>query len=1356
MAFITKTCIRYFLLLLFFPSFILLAQNKSETSGFKENVGQIVDQKGTANNAVAYLLHTRGLNVQLKKQGFSYDLYDIKTVPLTKEDALFFPEHPTITKPKTSSQYSFHRVDINFLNANPNVALIGKEKSDDYENYYTSSINTPVAKVYTYQKVVYQELYPNIDLLFFIPDDHSKAVEYNFILKPGARLSDIQFEVKGAKTDLEDNKIKMRVRFGSMEEVMPASWIEDNQKNRKEIAIQYKKIKKNTYGFAGPAGYNDKTIVIDPVPIRLWGTYYGGSGSENINDIITDNLNNIYISGITSSPNNIATAGSYQPDLTTGFNGFIAKFDPNGNRIWATYHTAFPIVLCTDKDYNVYFAGDTTTPVAQLTTPGCHQPNKDIHRDAYVVKLNTNGLREWGTYYGGNFNDSARGIIADNANNVYLCGQTDSGTGIATAGSHKPNIDAANSTTDAFLVKFSTQGVRIWGTYYGGTGAESFNSCLISDDNFLYAVGGSWSNNNIATPGAYQTSLNGGSDNIIIKFGLDGQRIWGTYLGSTANDNIHFGKLKGTAIYLVGKTMGQSGIGTPGTFFETFQLIPNIMPSIIESSYIIKFDVATQEKVWGTYFPDMIMGLSANQNQDVYFSGYTKISTGITTPDAYMPTKINASYNSTVYLVKLNSSGQREWGTYYGGEISDQMGLTAVDSSNDIILYGTSVSRTGIATTGSHQPDFASVPTGNTIGADTFLVKFKDCHSATTASSNSPVCINGNLELTASGGTNYQWSGPNGFSSTLQNPTIQNVTALHNGQYSCVITGTGGCDNTITLNVTVGNAAIPTPSLLNLPAINGDCNTVITTIPTAQDNCSGLIQGITTDPLTYTIPGSYTITWHYGSGTNSITQTQNVNITATPEPTASNPQSFCIQQNATIADITISGQNILWYDNLNGNIVNTGTLLQDNTTYYASQTLNNCESSLIPITVSLVTTPLPNATTSQILCDNQNATLADIQITGNSIKWYDSSTGNTILPATTIIQNNTTYFATQTINGCEGPRIGIHVTLTHTVNAQDYATYICDDQNNNTELVDLTSFNTNIVSDTSINFSYYTTLSGAENQSDNASINNYTNYGLTMGSNIVYVRAQAANGCYQVVRLTLTLVNPPRIEIPDVMAICSNNTIILNASGNYSSYLWSTGATTSSITVSQPGNYTVTVTQNHGMVSCSTTKNISVVTSNAPVIRNIVTTDWTENENTISVILTGGSIGNYEYSLDGIHFQNSNSFTNLSSGNYTVYIKDKNDCGQTTKDVFLLNYPKFFSPNGDGHNDRWRIKFSNYEKGLTVRIFDRFGKFIKELKHNDSGWDGTYNGAPLPATDYWFVVIRKDGKEHRGHFSLIR
>jgi gliding motility-associated-like protein len=84
-----------------------------------------------------------------------------------------------------------------------------------------------------------------------------------------------------------------------------------------------------------------------------------------------------------------------------------------------------------------------------------------------------------------------------------------------------------------------------------------------------------------------------------------------------------------------------------------------------------------------------------------------------------------------------------------------------------------------------------------------------------------------------------------------------------------------------------------------------------------------------------------------------------------------------------------------------------------------------------------------------------------------------------------------------------------------------------------------------------------------------------------------------------------------------------------------------------------------------------------------------------------------------------------------------------------------LPYPKFFTPNNDGFNDTWTIDFNYLEPNSSIRIFDRYGKLVKELRNNDS-WDGTYFGRILPATDYWFMVTRKNGSEFKSHFSLKR
>ncbi|MGK4569401.1 T9SS type B sorting domain-containing protein [Flavobacterium sp. 3HN19-14] len=86
----------------------------------------------------------------------------------------------------------------------------------------------------------------------------------------------------------------------------------------------------------------------------------------------------------------------------------------------------------------------------------------------------------------------------------------------------------------------------------------------------------------------------------------------------------------------------------------------------------------------------------------------------------------------------------------------------------------------------------------------------------------------------------------------------------------------------------------------------------------------------------------------------------------------------------------------------------------------------------------------------------------------------------------------------------------------------------------------------------------------------------------------------------------------------------------------------------------------------------------------------------------------------------------------------------------------LLNYPKFFTPNGDGFNEKWQIKFAVFEPGMQIYIFDRYGKLITGFDSESQGWDGTYNGHPLPSDDYWFKVIRADGTIYRGHFTMKR
>lgn len=254
----------------------------------------------------------------------------------------------------------------------------------------------------------------------------------------------------------------------------------------------------------------------------------------------------------------------------------------------------------------------------------------------------------------------------------------------------------------------------------------------------------------------------------------------------------------------------------------------------------------------------------------------------------------------------------------------------------------------------------------------------------------------------------------------------------------------------------------------------------------------------------------------------------------------------------------------------------------------------------------------------------------------------------------------------------------------------------------------------------------------------------------------IYVRVahKTLGACYATTSFPIFIGNNPILTPTIPVFICAGNTKTLVADPGFDAYEWSTGATTPSIVVTEPGTYSVIVKNVYQDFTCDSSKEFVVTGSSIAAFVNINTLDWSAGNNTITVLVSG--TGDYVYSLDNINFQTENTFLNLLPGQYTVYVKDLNGCG-TIKDTFsLLNYPNFFTPNGDGYNDTWNIKFAAFEPNMHINVFDRYGKFLIQLFGDGPGWDGTYNGYPLPSTDYWFVVTREDGTTHKGHFALKR
>lgn len=751
----------------------------------------------------------------------------------------------------------------------------------------------------------------------------------------------------------------------------------------------------------------------------------------------------------------------------------------------------------------------------------------------------------------------------------------------------------------------------------------------------------------------------------------------------------------------------------------TYSFVPN--PTV--GTYLYRMAVAQNANIFSASCRVVSNTISFKVNESSVAPTFTTVQ-----PTCDVPTgtiNITTSANTTYSIDGTNYQTSGVFSGLAGGDYNVTAKLSTGCASSPIVAHINSVASSGNTPTYSViQPVICSNPLGT-------------------------------ITVTSS---DYEYSFDNGVTWTTSN----SKSGLEAGDYLVKTRNSSNCETTAVLvSILVPPGYPPTPTVL---VFQPDCLST-TGIITVSDAAAAYsfdngLTWETSNSKSNLTPGTYQILIKNNLGCVSL-QPKEVEIepyvNTEPLPVAASPQTFCIQQNATLNDISISGENIKWYDTAtNGNLL-AGSKILENKTYYATQTVLICESERIPVVINIQNTTAPTGDLQQDFCTTQKPTIANLVATGTDIVWYDNATNGTILSVTTDLTNGITYFASQTVNGCESVnRLAVSVSIvTPSLVITNISANVCDELNDGSETINLSSYNTQIATCSSCVFSYYTSLSGAENQVVADEITTAFNYNLSAGTTLIYVRIDSNDKCYQIAELNLTLVNVPVISITDIVSLCQNQDVEVHAGLGFDSYLWSTGASTESLTFTEAGSYSVTVTQNHGDVICSSTKDFEVKLSNSATIQNLTVQDWTDSENIIVVELTDSSLGDYEYSIDGSTYQDSNTFSGLATGDYVVYVRDKNGCGIINQEVFLLNYPKFFTPNGDSYNDTWSIKFSETEPTLNIKIFDRYGKFIKDL-NAFSSWDGYYNGRELPATDYWFVVTRANGKIYKGHFALKR
>ena len=424
-----------------------------------------------------------------------------------------------------------------------------------------------------------------------------------------------------------DGELLWATQFGSNDGELANKLVIDSNNN-----IYFVGLSGGTTGVATPGAFQEEypwdqqgsgfLTKFDTNGVQQWGTYISYS---NFLGLCVDQNDNIFVNGITQFGTNITTVGVYQenfqnfinPEIPDDlpYNGFVMKFDNNGNQLASTYlgkvvNTEGVSHIEVDEGGNLLVVQYTNyLSNNQFATPGCHQNMNSTTtsmRDVTITKLN-NSLTEvlWSTYFGGNGNCSIQSVLCKN-NNIYLVGSTRESNNIVTSGCYQSNFIGTGS--NGFVAKFDNNGERQWGTYFP---VGIIN--LVVNENNLYICGTASNINNIlTTTGSYQNILGGVNDGFFSEFNTDGSHNWSSFFGGEADEKINSITIKDNNLVLFGSTRSVSNISTFGSHQSNLDIGNITLDSpYCENMFLAKFN---KDNLSTIDFSNLQLQLSPNPN----------------------------------------------------------------------------------------------------------------------------------------------------------------------------------------------------------------------------------------------------------------------------------------------------------------------------------------------------------------------------------------------------------------------------------------------------------------------------------------------------------------------------------------------------------------------------------------------------------------------------------------------------------------------------------------------------------------------------------------------------------------------
>ncbi|HMC02436.1 MAG TPA: T9SS type B sorting domain-containing protein, partial [Flavobacteriaceae bacterium] len=459
------------------------------------------------------------------------------------------------------------------------------------------------------------------------------------------------------------------------------------------------------------------------------------------------------------------------------------------------------------------------------------------------------------------------------------------------------------------------------------------------------------------------------------------------------------------------------------------------------------------------------------------------------------------------------------------------------------------------------------------------------------------------------------------------------------------------------------------------------------------------------------------------------------------------------------------------------------------------------------MTLKLIVNPNPIIFQPDVIqiCSDQVNTVYDLTLREDQITGGDTSIMLSYFETQTDLDNNNPIVSPSAYNNTSFNRdiivlatgtntcnstvtLSLETILYENLNTTPMTIEECEVDNDGFDNFDLTRRETQILNGLdplNFTFDYYEIEADAIAGNSNSISNPLSFVNTQAVTQTIYARVTpVANQCFVIVPITL-IVNPvPEIAIEDQYVICLSSTeqripstletfltnppIDTQLSSSDFSFQWYlgdpvpgneiAGAIDSFYDPISGGTYSVLAT--NIVTGCTIPAITEVIASYPPqsITINVISEAFS-NDDIIEVSVSGN--GTYEYSLDHGLWQLSSRFENVSGGQHTVYVRDLYNCNEIFQMETVIDYPRFFTPNGDAYNNSWNIYGIENQPFAKIYIYDRYGKLLKQLDPTGPGWDGTFNGDPLPSSDYWFTVEFEEPNNgttriFKSHFALKR